>query len=161
MTNVTPRVLSKISSHLHTVPKHPLNLIRRRIENHFYSSYSRIGKAGGSPLFSIFDNLSPIVSLYDNFDSLLTPKNHVSRNASDSYYINSELMLRAHTSAHQEELIRSGLDAFLVVGDVYRRDEIDSTHYPVFHQVEGVRLFKKTQVSTNFSLCQYSCHFLI
>ena len=33
-----------------------------------------------------------------------------------------------------------GLDNFLVVGDVYRRDEIDSTHYPVFHQIEGVRL---------------------
>ena len=49
-------------------------------------------------------------------------------------------MLRAHTSAHQEELIKMGHDNFLVVGDVYRRDEIDSTHYPVFHQIEGVRL---------------------
>lgn len=44
-------------------------------------------------------------------------------------------MLRAHTSAHQRDLIASGLDAFLVVGDVYRRDEIDKRHYPVFHQV--------------------------
>ena len=35
-----------------------------------------------------------------------------------------------------------GLDNFLVVGDVYRRDSIDSSHYPVFHQMEGVRLFQ-------------------
>ncbi len=49
-------------------------------------------------------------------------------------------MLRAHTSAHQSDLVRMGLNNFLVVGDCYRRDEIDATHYPVFHQVEGVRL---------------------
>ena len=40
-----------------------------------------------------------------------------------------------------------GLDNFLVVGDVYRRDEIDSTHYPVFHQIEGVRLVNETDLT--------------
>jgi phenylalanyl-tRNA synthetase alpha chain len=57
--------------------------------------------------------------------------------------------LRAHTSAHQYELIKSGLNSFLVFGDVYRRDEIDSTHYPVFHQCEGVRLFNKHDLFKN------------
>ena len=56
-------------------------------------------------------------------------------------------MLRAHTSAHQWDLLRAGLDAFLVVGDVYRRDQIDAQHYPVFHQLEAVRLFSRHQVS--------------
>ena len=37
----------------------------------------------------------------------------------------------------------SGLDNFLVVGDCYRRDEIDASHYPVFHQVEAVRLLDR------------------
>lgn len=55
-------------------------------------------------------------------------------------------MLRAHTSAHQRELVRAGLDAFLLAGDVYRRDEIDASHYPVFHQMEGVRLFSDREV---------------
>lgn len=45
------------------------------------------------------------------------------------------------SSAHQTDLMREGNRAFLVCGDVYRRDEIDSTHYPVFHQVEGVKIF--------------------
>jgi phenylalanyl-tRNA synthetase alpha subunit len=44
-------------------------------------------------------------------------------------------VLRTHTSAHQTELLRQGVDAFLCSGDVFRRDEIDATHYPVFHQV--------------------------
>jgi len=34
----------------------------------------------------------------------------------------------------------------LVAGDVYRRDEIDSSHYPVFHQMEGVRLFNRKEL---------------
>lgn len=67
-------------------------------------------------------------------------------------------MLRAHTSAHQRELVSSGLDAFLLAGDVYRRDEIDASHYPVFHQMEGVRLFSNRQVTANdrcfFCKCQ-------
>ena len=45
-----------------------------------------------------------------------------------------------------------GLDNFLVAGDVYRRDEIDSSHYPVFHQIEGVRLVSEgdlTKLSGN------------
>lgn len=38
-------------------------------------------------------------------------------------------------------MLRKGERAFLVTGDVYRRDSIDATHYPVFHQMEGVRVF--------------------
>jgi len=77
---------------------------------------------------------------------LLVPENHVSRSPKDSYYVNSSHLLRAHTSAHDEEIIRTGLDAFLVFGDVYRRDEIDSCHYPVFHQCEGVKLFTQHEL---------------
>ncbi len=41
----------------------------------------------------------------------------------------------------QAEMLRKGERAFFVTGDVYRRDSIDATHYPVFHQMEGVRVF--------------------
>jgi phenylalanyl-tRNA synthetase alpha chain len=91
------------------------------------------------------------VSVEQNFDSLLVPVDHVSRSRNDNYYINSSTMLRAHTSAHQRDIIKSGLNAFLVSGDVYRRDEIDSTHYPVFHQMEGVRLFTREELA---AVCQ-------
>lgn len=145
-TNVTPRILSKVGCNLHNKQGHPLNLIRQKIQNHFYNP--QFLNRHGTPLFAVFDSISPVVNSHQNFDSLLVPKDHVSRSKSDTYYINSQYLLRSHTSAHQEELVKMGFDAFLVVGDVYRRDEIDASHYPVFHQVEGMRLFSGPEVRT-------------
>lgn len=136
-TNVTPKILQHLGRNLHTQPNHPLSFVRRRIIDFFYKTFKT---SRGNPQFSVYDNLSPIVSTHQNFDSLLVPKNHVSRNKSDCYYINETYLLRAHTTCHQHELIKAGLDNFLIVGDVYRRDEIDRSHYPVFHQVDAVRL---------------------
>jgi hypothetical protein len=53
-------------------------------------------------------------------------------------------------SAHQVQLMRQGEDAFLVTGDVYRRDTIDATHYPIFHQMEGVRMFSPQILQVSF-----------
>jgi hypothetical protein len=46
------------------------------------------------------------------------------------------------------QLLRAGERAFLVAGDVYRRDAVDASHYPVFHQMEGLRVFDKDAVRT-------------
>lgn len=78
--------------------------------------------------------------------SLLTPKDHVSRSKKDCFYVNKDYLLRSHTTVHDVELIKSGLNSFLTFGDVYRRDEIDAKHYPVFHQCDGVRIFTKDEV---------------
>ncbi|XP_053570677.1 phenylalanine--tRNA ligase, mitochondrial isoform X2 [Bombina bombina] len=142
-TNVTNRILSKVGKNLHNKMYHPLWLIKERIKDHFYKQY--MGRSG-SPLFSVYDDLGPVVTTEQNFDRLLIPFDHPSRQKGDNYYLNSTHMLRAHTSAHQWDLMHSGLDAFLAVGDVYRRDEIDRSHYPVFHQMEGVCLFSNHQL---------------
>ena len=148
-TTITPKIISRVGVDLHNTPHHPLCIIKERIRDHFYGSFLN---RRGNPLFSIYDNLSPIVTVQQNFDSVLVPKDHVSRKKGDNYYINRDYMLRAHTSAHQHELVRSGLDAFLVAGDVYRRDEIDTSHYPVFHQMEGVKLFTPHEVKLGLGL---------
>ncbi|KAH0552698.1 probable phenylalanine--tRNA ligase, mitochondrial [Cotesia glomerata] len=145
-TNLTPKIISKLDKNLHTRQYHPLSHVRQKIVNYFYKNFRN---KCGNPTFSVCDNLPPVVSVYQNFDSLLIPKDHVSRSKDDCYYVNSETLLRAHTTAHQVELIKMGLDNFLVVGDVYRRDEIDSTHYPVFHQVDAVRLCVREEVFKN------------
>lgn len=142
-TNVTPRVTSKIGRRLHNQRNHPINLVRQRIQNYFYANFTN---RSGNPLFAVFDNLSPVVTPYQNFDSLLVPFDHASRSPTDTYYVNSKYMLRSHTSAHDEELMKMGFNTFLVVGDVYRRDEIDSSHYPAFHQMDGVKLFTEQEV---------------
>ncbi|KAI8086470.1 phenylalanyl-tRNA synthetase [Halteromyces radiatus] len=127
-TNVTPTVLSKMERKLHLQPRNPIGIIRQLIEGHFSD-------------FKTFNDLSPIVSTRQNFDDLLIPKDHSSRTKSDNYYFNKDTVLRAHTSAHQLEGLASGANKFLISGDVYRRDEIDSSHYPVFHQIEGLAYF--------------------
>lgn len=84
----------------------------------------------------LFDASKGCTIVYlQNFDDVLVPADHVSRSYNDTYYVDSQTVLRCHTSAHQAELLREGHTHFLVIGDVYRRDSIDATHYPVFHQV--------------------------
>ncbi|XP_072153337.1 probable phenylalanine--tRNA ligase, mitochondrial isoform X2 [Bemisia tabaci] len=142
-TNVTPKILSFIGKNKHNQEKHPLCLLKKRITNYFYTRFA--GRTG-NPIFSMYDSIHPVVTVHENFDSLLIPKDHVSRSKSDCYYINEKYLLRAHTTAHQSELISMGLDNFVVFGDTYRRDEIDSSHYPVFHQADSVRLCNQNQL---------------
>lgn len=75
----------------------------------------------------------------------MIPLSHPARSKSDTYYVNESLVLRTHTSAHQNELLSKGYKNFLVTGDVYRKDEIDNRHYPIFHQMEGVILLDKKE----------------
>ncbi|KAL6438316.1 hypothetical protein ACFW04_004464 [Cataglyphis niger] len=147
-TNVTPSIIAKLERNLHVKQYHPLSLLRQRIVNYFYGQFR--GKSG-TPSFSIYDNICPIVTVAQNFDSLLVPKDHPSRKKTDCYFINQDTLLRAHMTAHQAELISMGLNNFLVIGDVYRRDEIDSTHYPVFHQIDAVRLRTSEEIFCNMN----------
>lgn len=145
-TNLKPGIQSYMNRNIYLQDHHPLSIIRKKIVNHFYKSFVT---NRGSPLFSVVDNLSPVVTLEQNFDSLLIPADHISRKKTDSFYLNRDYMLRAHCTAHQLDLLKSGLDNFLVIGDVYRRDEIDSTHFPVFHQVDAVRTIRRDKLFAN------------
>ncbi|CAB68152.1 phenylalanine-tRNA synthetase-like protein [Arabidopsis thaliana] len=131
--NVPDSIFSKLGMQLHRRDKHPIGILKNAIYDYFDSNYSN--------KFEKFEDLSPIVTTKQNFDDVLVPADHVSRSLNDTYYVDSQTVLRCHTSAHQAELLRKGHSRFLVTGDVYRRDSIDSTHYPVFHQMEGFCVF--------------------
>jgi phenylalanyl-tRNA synthetase alpha chain len=83
-----------------------------------------------------------------NFDGLNIPEDHPAKASSDTFYLaaHPELLLRTHTSPVQvrtllrvaPELVARGGIRFLAPGRVYRKDEIDPTHSPMFHQVEGM-----------------------
>ncbi|GAX24916.1 phenylalanyl-tRNA synthetase alpha chain [Fistulifera solaris] len=128
--NVPRNIAKRVGTNLHRQPQHPLGILQRRILE-FWQPHG----------FQLYDQLSPIVSTTHNFDHLRIPSDHVSRSPSDTYYLNATTVLRTHTSAHQHELLKTGQNRFLVAGDVYRRDEIDRSHYPIFHQMEGVKIF--------------------
>ena len=102
MSNVTPRIQSKVGQGKHTQLSHPVQIIKQEIYSFFDKNYRRAGQ----PLFTQVDHLSPVVTVEQNFDSVLVPKDHVAREKKDNYYINSTHMLRAHTSAHQVDLLK-------------------------------------------------------
>ncbi|THH31148.1 hypothetical protein EUX98_g3050 [Antrodiella citrinella] len=127
-TNITSSIMSKLERKLHLQPSHPIGILRSLIETHY-------------PSFTALSNFSPVVTPAMNFDDLSFPLDHPGRSLTDSYYINSDRMLRTHTSAHEVETFAKGIRQWLLTADVYRRDEIDGSHYPVFHQMEGARIF--------------------
>lgn len=135
--NVPDKVLDAVDAKLYHQKNHPLGIIKTKIEDFFVSQRhpkSTLQERFYLP-YEIRDSFSPIVTTKQCFDDLLTPADHVSRRKTDTYYINESQLLRTHTSAHQRTMIEGGSNAFVVFGDVYRRDQIDATHYPVFHQV--------------------------
>ena len=75
-----------------------------------------------------------------NFELLNLPKNHPARDAQDTFYIEDNIVLRTHTSPVQARIMTTRKPPIRIVcpGRVYRADEADATHSPVFHQMEGL-----------------------
>ena len=75
-----------------------------------------------------------------NFELLNLPKNHPARDAQDTFYVDDNIVLRTHTSPVQARIMTTRKPPIRVIcpGRVYRADEADATHSPVFHQMEGL-----------------------
>ena len=75
-----------------------------------------------------------------NFELLNIPKNHPARDAQDTFYVNDNMVLRTHTSPMQARIMTTRKPPIRIIcpGRVYRADEADATHSPVFHQMEGL-----------------------
>lgn len=99
-----------------------------------------------SPTYTHYNNLNPIVSVFENFDSLGFAADHPGRNRTDTYYVNKDTVLRTHTSAHEAQIFKEcASEGYTISADVYRRDAIDRSHYPVFHQMEGARMWDRSK----------------
>ncbi|KAH7250469.1 phenylalanyl-tRNA synthetase alpha subunit, mitochondrial [Fusarium solani] len=134
--NAPANVLDATSRSLHLQKDHPVSITRQIIQSNF-----------PEPTFKYHNEFSPVVSTAQNFDSLGFPANHPGRALSDTYYLNKETLLRTHTSAHQADTFRANQSAgYLISADVYRRDAIDRSHYPVFHQMEGAMSWDRNEV---------------
>ena len=135
-TNVPASILASLSRRLHVQPSHPVFLTRQLIESRF-----------PSPTYIHYNNLSPVVTVSQNFDSLGFPADHPGRSRTDTYYINEHTVLRTHTSAHQADTFRKDdSEGYTISADVYRRDAIDRSHYPIFHQMEGARMWDRRKI---------------
>ena len=77
---------------------------------------------------------------YYNFEALNIPKNHPARDEQDTFYINDSIVLRTQTSPVQVRVMEEGKLPIRMIapGRVFRSDEVDATHSPSFHQIEGM-----------------------
>ncbi len=77
---------------------------------------------------------------YYNFEALNVPADHPARDMQDTFYLHDNLLLRTQTSAAQIRTMKTRKPPIRIVcpGRVFRADEVDATHSPVFHQMEGL-----------------------
>ena len=113
---------------------HPLTLTMQRIKDIFV----HMG-------FSVEEG-PEIERDYFNFEALNLPKDHPARDMQDSFYITDEILMRSQTSPVQARTMQSNEPnkpiRMIAPGRVYRRDEYDATHSPMFTQVEGLVIDK-------------------
>ena len=81
---------------------------------------------------------------YYNFEALNIPANHPAKDEQDTFYINSNIVLRTQTSSTQVHEMEKGRIPIRMIapGRVFRADEVDATHSPSFHQIEGMVIDK-------------------
>ncbi len=79
-----------------------------------------------------------------NFEKLNIPANHPAKDEQDTFYINKEIVLRTQTSPVQARKMEEGKLPIRMIspGRVFRSDEVDATHSPSFHQIEGLVIDK-------------------
>jgi phenylalanyl-tRNA synthetase alpha chain len=111
---------------------HPVTRVQREIEDIFLNLGFWIE---GGP---------EIESVYYNFDALNIPESHPSRDDWDTLYIDSNTVLRTHTSPVQIRAMKKyGAPLYIIIpGKCYRHDNPDATHSPMFNQIEGLAVDK-------------------
>lgn len=128
LSNIPSSISDKIGRNLYNVPNHPIQIIKDKIFSYF-SDLTKI------------EIENPYVPIEYNFDRLRVPKTHPSRSRTDTFYKNENEVLRTHMTCYLYPLGRSETGRsklkYITCGDVYRKDAIDATHFPVFHQMDA------------------------
>ena len=77
---------------------------------------------------------------YYNFEALNLPEGHPARDTQDTFYITDKMLLRTQTSSVQVRVMEQQKPPIRIIcpGKVYRADNVDATHSPIFHQIEGL-----------------------
>ena len=109
--------------------KHPMTIVTDEINDIFIGMGYEIAEG-------------PEIELdYYNFEALNIPANHPAKDEQDTFYINDKVVLRTQTSPVQVRAMEKKQKPpirMVCPGRVYRADEVDATHSPIFHQIEGL-----------------------
>lgn len=112
--------------------RHPLMQTIEELENVFLN----MG-------FSVVEG-PEVETVENNFDALNSPENHPSRDMTDTFYITDDILLRTHTSPVQIRTMKENKPPLKIIsaGRTFRFDDVDDTHSPMFHQLEGLVIDK-------------------
>lgn len=108
--------------------KHPLSIVLDEVKDIFFGMGFNIASG-------------PEVEWdYYNFEALNIPEDHPARDTQDTFYITEKMLLRTQTSPVQIRTMEKQAPPIRVIapGRVYRSDAVDTTHSPIFHQIEGL-----------------------
>ncbi|HZJ76216.1 MAG TPA: phenylalanine--tRNA ligase subunit alpha [Oscillospiraceae bacterium] len=108
--------------------RHPLTQVMDDLKNIFISMGFEVAEG------------PEVETVYYNFDALNAPQNHPSRDMSDTFYINENIILRTQTSPVQVRVMEKMKPPIRIIslGRCFRNDTPDATHSPMFHQIEGL-----------------------
>lgn len=115
----------------------PITLVQREVEEIFASMGFTI------------EDFSEIVDDYECFESLNIPKNHPARDTHDTYYLDNGQVLKTHTSAAQNHIMRKYGPPLRAIfpGRCFRNESIDASHENTFFQLEGMMIDKNISIS--------------
>ncbi|WP_105614490.1 phenylalanine--tRNA ligase subunit alpha [Vallitalea okinawensis] len=130
--DVTMPAKKKVLGH-----RHPMNVVLDEIQNIF------LGMG-----YTIVEG-PEVEQSYYNFEALNVPENHPAKDEQDTFYLGGDYLLRTQTSPVQVRTMEKSKPPIRVLapGRVFRSDEVDATHSPVFHQIEGLVVDKNITMS--------------
>lgn len=108
--------------------RHPMNIVLEDLKDIFIGMGYKIASG------------PEVEEDYYNFKALNIPEDHPARDEQDTFYIDKNFVLRTSTSPTQVHVMEASTPPIRVIapGRVYRSDEVDATHSPMFHQIEGL-----------------------
>ncbi len=112
--------------------RHPMTVVVDDIKNIFIGMGYKIAEG------------PEVETEYYNFEALNIEKNHPARDEQDTFYVGNGMLLRTQTSPVQVRVMENAELPIRIIspGRVFRADEVDATHSPVFHQIEGLVIDK-------------------
>ncbi len=116
---------------------HPITIVQRELEEIF----SSMGFA--------VEDFSEVVTEYNNFEAVNIPKHHPARDMQDTYYLDNGQVLKTHTSAAQNAILRKyGAPCKAIFpGRCFRNEALDASHETTFFQMEGMMVDKNISIS--------------
>jgi phenylalanyl-tRNA synthetase alpha chain len=131
--NCNELIQQRVQSNLLLNSQHQLSQMKNKLEGILKNEVVKFGIT--SLVEKSFPH--PLVTLGQNFDNLLIPKDHYCRRPSDVYYATENVLLRTHLTAYLNEILTSdpSLTSYYLTGPVFRRLEEDHVNSELSHQV--------------------------